>query len=102
MKQRTVVFSRPAQADLGSLYEWLAGVAGPETALRYVNGITDYCRSLGLGSHRGHLRNDLREGLRVVGYKRRVTILFTVEDKRVVILRIFYGGRNWEPLMRED
>jgi len=35
-------------------------------------------------------------GLRVVGFERRVTIAFEVDDERVTILRIFYGGVDWE------
>jgi toxin ParE1/3/4 len=38
--------------------------------------------------------------MRVVGFERRVTIAFSVQEERVTILRIFYGGRNWEEIMR--
>jgi toxin ParE1/3/4 len=41
------------------------------------------------------LRDDIRPGLRVVGYKHRASIAFTVEGERVIILRIFHGGQNW-------
>lgn len=40
------------------------------------------------------MRHELRQGLRVVGYRRRVSIAFSVEADRVMILGIFYGGRN--------
>lgn len=33
-------------------------------------------------------------GLRIVGYRRAVSIAFAVEGERVLILGIFYGGRN--------
>jgi len=32
-----------------------------------------------------------------MGFERRVTILFRVEDERVDILRILYGGRDLGP-----
>jgi toxin ParE1/3/4 len=38
--------------------------------------------------------------LRIVGFRRRVTIAFTVDEERVTILRLFYGGRNWEAVLR--
>jgi toxin ParE1/3/4 len=43
--------------------------------------------------------DDLAPGLRVTGFERRVTILFTVTVEEVVILRVFYGGVDWEPLL---
>ena len=52
-------------------------------------------------SERGHKRDDIRPGLRIAGFQRRVTIAFTVTETRVTILRLFYGGRNWEPLIEE-
>lgn len=36
------------------------------------------------------------QGLRVVGFERRVTVTFTVESDQVVIFRVFYGGANWD------
>jgi toxin ParE1/3/4 len=49
-----------------------------------------------VGSERGTLRNDIREGLRVVGFERRLAIAFTVETEKVIILRVFVAGQNWE------
>jgi toxin ParE1/3/4 len=51
---------------------------------------------MALGSERGHRRDDVRPGLRIVGFERRITIAFTVSAEDVTILRIFYAGRNWE------
>lgn len=99
MKRRWVEISTDAKADLNALYDWIAGVAGGRTALAYVERIEAYCQGFDLASERGHLREDIRPGLRIVGFERRVTIAFTVEDKRVVILRVLYGGRNFQALM---
>jgi len=43
---------------------------------------------------RGTARNDLRPGLRTVGFERRATIAFTVKGEDVIILRILYAGRS--------
>ena len=31
-----------------------------------------------------------------MGFERRVTVAFEVSAKTVTILRLFYGGQNWE------
>lgn len=35
-------------------------------------------------------------GVRIVGFERRVTIAFAVNEARDVVLRVFHGGRNLE------
>lgn len=101
MKERSVEFAPEALEDLIRLYDWIADAASPETALGYIERIEAYCRGMGLGSERGHKRDDIRPGLRIVGFERRVTIAFTVSETRVTILRMFYGGRNWEAQLEE-
>jgi toxin ParE1/3/4 len=46
--------------------------------------------------NRGTSREDLRPGLRVMGFERRVLIAFQVATDSVAILRILYGGRSIE------
>lgn len=58
------------------------------------------CLELDLASERGHLRDDVRPGLRIVGFKRRVTVAFSVDHDHVTILRVFYGGQDWEDAFR--
>ena len=99
MRSVPVVFAPESLSDLIALYDWLSGAAGSQVALGYVERIEDFCRGLSLAPKRGHLRDDIRPGLRIIGFERRVTIAFMVEDDRVVILRLFYGGRDWEALI---
>ena len=101
MKKRTVIFSPEAQQDLLALYDWIADAASPAVALNYIERLEIYCRDFDLASERGHLRSDIRPGLRIVGFERRVTIAFAVDERRVTILRLFYGGRDWEGEMKE-
>ena len=51
---------------------------------------------------RGMARDDLRPGLRVVGFRRRVTIAFAITEETVEILGIYYGGRDYEALLSID
>ena len=98
MKERIVEFAPEAVTDLQSLYDWIERAAGPETAFGYISRIETFCRGMAFGAERGRSRADIRPGLRIVGFERRVTIAFTVTETRVLILRLFYGGRDWERL----
>lgn len=100
MKKRAVEISEDARSDLFALYDWLANSAGANVALSYVERIEAYCLGFDLASERGTARDDIRLGLRTVGFERRVTIAFMVEENRVVILRVFYGGRDWAKLVQ--
>lgn len=100
MKERAVVFSPEAKEDLIALYDWIAVAAHPERALGYIERIETFCQGMRVASERGTRRDDIRPALRIVTFERRVTIAFTVDEVRVVILRLFYGGRNWEDLMK--
>lgn len=58
----------------------------------YLERIEAYCRTLSAFPERGTLRDDLRPGLRLVGFEKRVTIAFRVMPGRVMIYRVLYGG----------
>ena len=96
MKRRNVVLQPEARADLLWIYETIASAAGDATAMRYIERIEAHCLGLDRASERGTRRDDLRPGLRVIGFERRVTVTFAVEPEQVVIFRVFYGGANWE------
>jgi toxin ParE1/3/4 len=93
---REVVFSPGARRDLENLADWLTDVAGERIALGYVKRIEQFCLGFDFASERGHRRDDLRPGLRIAGFKKRVTVAFTVTETTVTFLRVFYGGQNWE------
>ncbi len=58
-----------------------------------------FCEDLGAFPHRGRARDDIRSGLRTVGFERRVVIAFAVLGQTVVIVGIFYGGRDYEAVL---
>jgi toxin ParE1/3/4 len=91
---RRVTFTRRAQADLHGLFDYLADRFSFTNAQRYVEQIEKTCLSLGAMPNRGTERSDLRPGLRIMGFRRRVTIAFRVKGDSVSILRILYGGRS--------
>jgi plasmid stabilization system protein ParE len=93
----TVAFSGPAEDDLFAIYDYITERAGAAIALRFVESIEAYCIGFATMPERGTRRNDLRAGLRTVGFRRRATILFEVDRtaQRVVIHGVYYAGRNW-------
>ncbi|WP_342105857.1 type II toxin-antitoxin system RelE/ParE family toxin [Methylobacterium sp. SI9] len=95
MTRRRLTYAPAAADDLDWIYDTIAAVTTPAVASGYEQKIREACQRLEFGAERGTLHDDLRPGLRSIGFDRRVTIAFMVEDDRVVILRIFYGGRDW-------
>lgn len=49
---------------------------------------------------RGTRREDLRSGLRIIGFERRVTIAFHVAADRITVDRVLYGGRDLSRALR--
>ena len=91
-----VVFSPEALADLNSLYDHIASAASPERALVYVVKLQQYCLNFSIFPERGTRRDELRPGLRTIGYQRQATTAFHIAQDRLVIDRVLYGGRNME------
>lgn len=100
----TVLISDTAEADLLAIYQYIADRSGPTVALRFVERIEAYCRRFDAAPERGTRRDNLRPGLRTVGYRRRATILFEVDrpSRRVIIHGIYYGGRTLEGAADDD
>ena len=89
-----VVFTPESEEQLAQLYGYISAASSPDIAERYVSGIIDFCEQLEILPQRGMMRDDIRPGLRVLGYRRRVAIAFAVEDSQVSIIGIFYGGQG--------
>lgn len=89
-----VVFSKAAEQDLLDLLTYLVPQAGERIARAYVDRPIDYCSDFNTFPERGTRHDDVKQGLRTVGYRRRATIAFTIKDKTVTIIRIFHGGRD--------
>lgn len=83
-----------AQDQLNEIEEFIAREASSAIATRYVEAILGRCESLVDFPRRGTPRDDLRPGIRTIPFRRRVTIAYVVEEARVVIVGIFYAGRD--------
>ncbi|WP_448062519.1 type II toxin-antitoxin system RelE/ParE family toxin [Cellulomonas hominis] len=100
--QRRVVFRREALAQLDELYDFVAAAGSPVVAANLVDAIVGFCEDLAPFPLRGHARDDIRPGLRTIGFRRRAVVAFVVRDDAVVVLGVFYGGRDYEPILRGE
>jgi toxin ParE1/3/4 len=98
----TIRFTPEALQQLDELEGHISGVGSPIVAAQYVNSIVDYCENLQTFPHRGMRRDDLRPGLRTLGFRRRVTILFEVDEDTVNILGVYYGGQDYEAALDDN
>ena len=94
MTSYLVLFSDAAEDDLAQLLTYLVPEAGERVARAYVDRLIDYCAEFKTFPERGLRRDDVKPGLRIVGYRRRATIAFRVKDDTVTILRIYHGGKD--------
>ena len=92
----TVVFAVEARRDFAALYDYIPPRGGERVARDYVAKIYGYCLGFETFPERGTLRDDIRPGLRTVGFRRKATIAFTVSEDTVTILRMFYAGQDVE------
>jgi toxin ParE1/3/4 len=88
-----VRLTNEAEADLQSIFTWIAERASPSIARGYVNRIIGYVEGFDLFPERGAVRDEILKGLRVVGFERRVSIAFVVEEDEAVVPRILYAGQ---------
>jgi toxin ParE1/3/4 len=91
---RKVVFTERAQSDLAGLFDYLLPLAGDKTASAFVDKIYNHCLGFDIFPERGMRRDDIRQGVRLVGYRRHASIAFTVVQNEVIILRIFMPGED--------
>jgi toxin ParE1/3/4 len=100
MRKFEVSFRPLAEADLFGLYRFIAEEAGHKVAGAYIDRIEAACLALETFPRRGTRRDDIRRGLRTMGFERRATIVFQVQRAQVVIVRIFHGGQDYERALR--
>ena len=101
-RSKEVVFSPEAEAQIVQLYGYIAAKASPAIAEAYTNAIVESCERLDEMALKGVARDDIRKGARTTFFRRRVVIAYSVGAKMVSVLAIFYGGQDYESLLRDD
>lgn len=95
---REIVFGPLAAEDLENLYRFIAAER-PDSAISFVRRIRDRCGLLVDFPLAGRARDDLRPGLRLLAFERRVVIAYAVRSNGIDILRILYGGRDIDAIL---
>ena len=89
-----------AYADLEAIFDYIWQSSGtPRTAKAFVDRIDERCERLREVPLAGRARDDIVVGLRLVPFESAI-IAYLVTDDAVVITNIFYGGRDYETLLR--
>ena len=100
---RSVVYSPRARQQLTDLYLWIAEQSGfPARAEGFVSAIFDYCDGLADFPMIGLARDDLRPGLRTIGFRRRAVIAFAAHEDTVEVHGVYYGGQDYEALISAE
>ncbi len=86
-----VIFTPLAERQLDKLHERISQQANEQRADDYIGRIIAYCKSFKTFPQRGTSRDDLLDGLRTIGFERRITIAFVVTPSAVLIEGIYYG-----------
>jgi toxin ParE1/3/4 len=101
MRRLPVRFRAEAVADLTEILDYLMSQGASEaTALGFVHRIRRTCETIG-GVPEGYpSRSDLGPGIRIAPFEHSAVIAYRVDDEAVEIVNVFYGGRDYEALMR--
>lgn len=96
MTDYRLVFRPEALHQLQSLYDYIADAGSPETAARYTESVVAYCETLTEFPNRGIPRNDIHPGLRIIGYRKKTVIAFTIIDESIIVIGVLHGGSDYE------
>lgn len=96
MKDWPIVYDPQALDDLEAIHDWIARHGSERTADRYEQRITAFIEQLRNFPERGTQRDDLQPGLRTIGFERRVSVAYSMAGDRVRIVRVLYGGRQFD------
>ncbi|CDX12252.1 Plasmid stabilization system [Mesorhizobium sp. ORS 3324] len=101
IQRLAVVLSEAAISDLDTIALYILESSGSDSvATSFVDRIKDRCHSIGNAPRGGRPRDDIVPGLRMVPFEHSAVIAYVVESNIVRIVNVFYGGRDYETLMR--
>ncbi len=97
-----VIFSPKAETQLVKLHRDIGERSTPATGEQYAAAIIRYCLGFSTFPQRGTRRDDIRAGLRTIGYRHSATIAFEVTRDTVNILGVYYGGQDYEADLQDE
>ncbi|MBZ9855888.1 type II toxin-antitoxin system RelE/ParE family toxin [Mesorhizobium sp. CA13] len=102
IQRLAVILNEEALADLNSIASYILDQSGSEhVAIQFVDRIKVRCQNIGNAPRGGRLHDDIVPGLRTVPFEHSAVIAYIIESDIIRIVNIFYGGRDYETLMRD-
>jgi len=95
----SLVYRHAALADLDSIFAYIE-IDNPQRAASFVQDIRDRCRSLCDHPQLGPARDDLSPGVRMLPLFGRVVVAYGITASAILVTRVFYGGRDYEAILR--
>ncbi|NZD48534.1 type II toxin-antitoxin system RelE/ParE family toxin [Rhizobium leguminosarum] len=89
-----IIYHPKAEAELDKLYADIAVEAGTGIAGDFVHAVITFIEALETFPERGTVREGRIPGLRIIGYRRSVSVAFSVSGNNVIILGVFARGRD--------
>ncbi|WP_165214437.1 type II toxin-antitoxin system RelE/ParE family toxin [Affinirhizobium pseudoryzae] len=96
MRYRVVIHAEAAQ-ELREVYDYIADRAGAERAWSYVSGLQQFLERLADFPERGTVRGGAFKDMRIIGYRRRMSIAFVVRAHTLMVLGFLYAGKDLRP-----
>jgi toxin ParE1/3/4 len=97
MRHASVRLSEEALSDLEDIFFLLIdNGADVAVGLRYLGRIRQRCAKIGDAPQGYPLRPRLGPGIRLVPFERSATIVYRLSGGDVEIVRVLYGGRDYE------
>ncbi len=101
MQLLPVLYRQEAGADLDNIFIYLVEQGASSSNERgFVGRIKARCQDIGNVPEGFPARPDLGPGIRLAQFERSAVILYRATEEAVEIFRVFYGGRDYETLMR--
>jgi toxin ParE1/3/4 len=101
MQHLDVEFRPTAVAELAAIFDYVLEISRSlQIARGFTLRIRERCERIGHAPYGGRPRDDLAPGLRTAPFERSAVIAYVIENDRVLITNIFYGGRDYEALYR--
>ena len=99
-----LLLRQSAREDLAGIAQYIYEQSGNKAvAAGYVRRIREWCTHLLVFPEAGRPRDDLRPGVRILAFEKRVVIAYAIlPSGDIEIGRFFYGGRNYEAIIRRE
>lgn len=97
MQRAPVRFSEEAVVDLEDIFFLLLqNGASIDVGLHYVERLRQRCQRIGDVPEGYPLRPMLGAGIRILPFERSATIAYRLVDHSVEVVRVFYGGQDYD------